>query len=114
MVRFDDIIDADIVVIFNHYTTFEAFFNFFGIILESLQAGKFAVENDDIVPDDTDTADSSNIAIGYERSTDCADFRNFIGLTDKRLTSYLLFEFRIQHALHRCFDFIDGVVDDTV
>ena len=56
MVRFDDIIDADIVVIFDHHTTFEAFFNFFGIILESLQAGKFAVKNDDVVTDDTDAA----------------------------------------------------------
>ena len=51
---------------------------------------------------------------GNHTACDGAEFRRFEHITDFSQTNDLLFQFRRQHAAHRCFHFVDQMVDDGV
>ena len=55
-----------------------------------------------------------NRTFSNHTACDGAEFRRFEHITDFGQTNDLLFQFRRQHAAHRCFHFVDQMIDDGV
>src|SRR5690606_3374541 len=84
------------------------------VILESLEGRQPAGINNHSFPDHADIVVTIDLTIQYHTSGNSANFADLKGFTDLHVRHDLLFIFRREHAFHRRFKLVNGVVYNGV
>ena len=113
-VRFNDIADLDVVVLFEAQAALVALRDFLDGVLEALERGEVTLVDDDAVAHDTHVARALDLAVGDIAACDGADGRDLVGLANFGVADDGLAELRREHTLHSGLDLVDGVVNDAV
>src|SRR6478736_273561 len=113
--RLDDVAFLDVLEVAQHQTTLEALADLGGVVLLALERLQVQVVGDDgAVADDADLGVAPDHAAGDHATGDVADLGRAEDRTDLRLAQGRLLELRLEHALERGLDLLDGLVDDGV
>src|SRR6478735_8638415 len=115
LVSLDDIAFLDVVEPTQDQTTLEALADLGRVVLLPLERGEVqVVRHDGAVADQAHLGVASDQAAGDHATGDVADLGAAEDRTDLRLSQGGLFELRLEHALERSLDLLDGLVDHRV
>src|SRR3954471_6953830 len=111
----DDVVDLDVVVVAERDTALETFTHLGDVVLEPAQTRDRDVVGDHgAVPDEPGLRVADDRAGADDAAGDVADLARAEHLADLRSAELHLFELRLEHALERALDVLDGGVDDRV
>src|SRR3954462_7371703 len=111
----DDVVDLDVVVVAERDTALETFTHLGDVVLEPAQTRDRDVVGDHgAVPDEPGLRVADDRAGADDATGDVADLARPEHLADLRSAELDLFELRLEHALERALDVLDGGVDDGV
>src|SRR3954453_15892260 len=111
----DDVVDLDVVVVAERDTALETFTHLGDVVLEPAQTRDRDVVGDHgAVPDEPGLGVADDRAGADDAAGDVADLARAEHLADLRSAELHLFELRLEHALERALDILDGGVDDGV
>src|SRR4051812_7023445 len=111
----DDVALLDVLEVAQHQTTLEALADLGGVVLLTLERREVeVVGHDGAVADHPDLGVAADQAAGDHTTGDVADPGAAEDRTDLRLAQGPLLVLRLEHALERCLDLLDGLVDDGV
>src|SRR6478609_7769275 len=112
---FDDVALLDVVEPLQDETALEALADLGGVVLLALQRCQVQAVRDDVaVADQAHLGVAPDDTTGDHAARDVADLGAAEDRADLRLTQGRLLELRLEHALERRLDLLDGVVDHRV
>src|SRR5215212_8498762 len=110
-----DVALLDVLVVAQDQTALEALADLGGVVLLPLQRGQVEIlGHDGAVADQAHLGVAADHSAGDHAAGDVADLRGAEDRADLRLAESLLLELRLEHALERGLDLLDGLVDDRV
>src|SRR3546814_20193 len=110
-----DIADLDVLEVLENQTTLEALADLGRVVLLPLERGQVEVVRDNVaVAQHARLGVTANGAVDDHAACDVAGLGRAEDLADLRLAQDSLFVFRLEHALERCLDLLDRLVDDRV
>src|SRR6478752_9070843 len=113
--RLDDVAFLDVLEVAQHQTTLEALADLGGVVLLALERLQVQVVGDHgAVPQDAHLGVATDHTTDDHAAGDVADLRRAEDRADLRLAEGRLLVLRLEHALERCLDLLDGLVDDRV
>src|SRR5690606_21278665 len=115
LVRLDDVADLDVVVVTEADTALESFADLGDVILDPAQRRDVEVlGHHDPVPDQPGRGVAPHDTTGHHAPGDVADPRGAEHFADLGGPERALLVLRLEHALERGLDLLDGGVDDRV
>src|SRR5665811_1437585 len=115
LVGLDDVVNPDVVEAAQVDTALESLANLGHVVLETTQTGDLdALTDDSTRTDDPRLGAALDLPGADQRSGDIAELGGLEDLAHLGGAQLDLFVLRLQHALQRCLDVLDGRVDDRV
>src|SRR5699024_4470142 len=103
-----------VIEFLDRYAALIACCDFFGVILTAFQRIQFTSIHADALPHDSYARIAGDFTVRHIGTGNGTHFGHFECLAYFDVADHFFLIFRIQHAFHRRFDFLDHLVDDAV